>query len=71
MLCKLNNIGVIAGFLYALNTILGKIATGGDDPETMTFYMLLFSSITMGIIYYTNINCINEYHYSNKTKRSY
>ena len=42
-------LGAIAGFLYALNTILGKVATGGDDPETMTFYMLLFSAITMGI----------------------
>ena len=42
-------LGAIAGFLYALNTIIGKVATGGDDPETMTFYMLLFSAITMGI----------------------
>lgn len=42
-------LGAIAGFLYALNTILGKIATSGDDSETMTFYMLLFSAITMGI----------------------
>lgn len=42
-------LGILAGFLYALNTILGKVATSGDDPETMTFYMLLFSAITMGI----------------------
>lgn len=42
-------LGVISGFLYTLNTILGKVATGGDDPETMTFYMLLFSAIAMGI----------------------
>lgn len=42
-------LGVISGFLYALNTIIGKVATSGDDPETMTFYMLLFSAITMGI----------------------
>lgn len=42
-------LGVISGFLYALNTIIGKIATSGDDPETMTFYMLLFSAIIMGI----------------------
>ena len=42
-------LGVLSGFLYALNTILGKMATSGDDPETMTFYMLLFSAITMGI----------------------
>lgn len=42
-------LGAIAGFLYALNTILGKLATGGDDSETMTFYMILFSAITMGM----------------------
>ncbi len=42
-------LGVISGFLFSLNTILGKVATSGDDPETMTFYMLLFSAITMGI----------------------
>lgn len=40
-------LGALAGFLYALTTIIGKVATGGDDPETMTFYMLLFSAITM------------------------
>lgn len=43
-------LGVLAGFLYALNTIIGKVATSGDDPLTMTFYMLLFSALTMGII---------------------
>lgn len=42
-------LGALAGFLYALNTILGKIASSGDDPETMTFYMLLFSAISMSI----------------------
>lgn len=42
-------LGAIAGFLYALNTILGKVATSGDDSVTMTFYMILFSAITMGI----------------------
>ncbi|MDR7855747.1 DMT family transporter [Tissierella sp.] len=42
-------LGALAGFLYALTTIIGKVATSGDDPETMTFYMLLFSAITMGI----------------------
>ena len=42
-------LGAISGFLYALNTILGKLATSGDDPETMTFYMLSFSAITMAI----------------------
>ncbi|NLJ89680.1 MAG: EamA family transporter [Clostridiales bacterium] len=42
-------LGIISGFLYALNTILGKLATSGDDPETMTFYMLLFSATTMAL----------------------
>lgn len=42
-------LGVLSGFLYALTTIIGKVATGADDPETMTFYMLLFSAITMGV----------------------
>lgn len=37
-------LGVISGFLYGLSTIIGKLATGGDDPVTMTFYMLVFSS---------------------------
>jgi len=32
-------LGVLSGFLYALTTIIGKVATGGDDPETMTLYM--------------------------------
>ncbi|WP_303864496.1 DMT family transporter [Alkalibaculum bacchi] len=42
-------LGVISGFLYALNTIIGKVATDGDDPETMTFYMLLFSVMATSI----------------------
>lgn len=42
-------LGVVAGFLYALNTVLGKVAASGDDPLTMTFYMILFSMLTMGI----------------------
>ena len=42
-------LGALAGFLYALNTVLGKVAASGDDPLTMTFYMILFSMITMGI----------------------
>lgn len=42
-------LGILAGFLYALNTILGKVAASGDDPLTMTFYMLVFSMLTMAI----------------------
>lgn len=39
-------LGLVAGFLYGLSTILGKIGTSGDDPATMAFYMLVFSAIT-------------------------
>jgi DME family drug/metabolite transporter len=42
-------LGLIAGFLYALSTILGKVGTSEDDPLTMACYMLFFSSITTAI----------------------
>ena len=42
-------LGLIAGFLYGLSTILGKVGTSGDDSVTMAFYMFLFSSITTAI----------------------
>lgn len=42
-------LGVLVGFLYALNTIIGKVATSGDDPLTMAFYMIFFSMLTMAI----------------------
>lgn len=42
-------LGVLVGFLYALNTVLGKVATSGDDPLTMAFYMILFSMLTMSV----------------------
>lgn len=42
-------LGVLSGFLYALNTIIAKLATSEDDPETMTFYMLLFSATIMAV----------------------
>ncbi|NLP35190.1 MAG: EamA family transporter [Clostridiales bacterium] len=42
-------LGLVAGFLYALSTILGKIGTSGDDSMTMACYMLLFSTITTAI----------------------
>ncbi|MDR7869303.1 MAG: DMT family transporter [Tissierellaceae bacterium] len=38
-------LGLVAGFLYGLSTILGKVATSGDDSATMAFYMMVFSSI--------------------------
>lgn len=31
-------LGLVAGFLYALSTILGKAGTSGDDPLTMACY---------------------------------
>lgn len=40
-------LGITSAFLYALYTILGKVSMSNDDPLTMTFYMLLFSAITM------------------------
>ena len=42
-------LGIVAGFLYGLSTILGKIGTSGDDSVTMAFYMMVFSSITTAI----------------------
>lgn len=43
-------LGLTAGFLYALNTIMAKLATSGDHPVTTTFYMLVFSTITQGLV---------------------
>lgn len=40
-------LGILAAFLYACSTVLGKIATSGDDPITMSFYMLFFSALTL------------------------
>jgi len=42
-------LGLVAGFLYGLSTILGKIGTSGDDSAAMAFYMLVFSTITTAI----------------------
>ena len=42
-------LGLLAGFLYGLSTILGKLGTSGDDSVSMAFYMMLFSSITTAI----------------------
>jgi len=42
-------LGLVAGLLYALSTILGKVGTSGDDSVTMACYMLLFSTITTAI----------------------
>ena len=42
-------LGVLAGFLYGLSTIIGKVGSSGDNPATMVFYMMVFSSITTAI----------------------
>ncbi len=42
-------LGLVAGFLFGLSTILGKIGISGDDPVTMAFYMLLFSSLATSV----------------------
>lgn len=41
--------GFLSAFLHAANTIMGKLAGDSEDPLTMTFYMLVFSTITQGI----------------------
>lgn len=50
-------LGLIAGFLYGLSTILGKIGTSGDDSVTMAFYMLLFSSLATAFFCKTMEQC--------------
>jgi DME family drug/metabolite transporter len=40
-------LGLVAGFLYGLSTILGKIGTSGDDSAAMAFYIQYY--------YYCNI----------------
>lgn len=42
-------LGLVAGYLYGLSTILGKIGTSEDDSVTMAFYMMVFSSITTAV----------------------
>lgn len=42
-------LGLAAGFLYGLSTILGKIGISEDDSATMAFYMLVFSSIAIAV----------------------
>lgn len=41
-------LGVTAAFLHASNTIMAKLAGDTDDSLTMTFYMLLFSTLLQG-----------------------
>lgn len=44
-------LGILAAFLNASNTIVGKISSLDDvDPIVMTFYILIFSSITLGLV---------------------
>lgn len=38
-------LGLLVAFLYALNTIIGKVITGKDNPMTLTFYTILFATI--------------------------
>ncbi len=42
--------GITAGFLYALMTILGKTSTGNYDSLTILFYSFLFGSLFLGIV---------------------
>ena len=41
--------GVLAGFLYSLVTIIGKIASGDTHPYTLVFYSFLFGCLALGI----------------------
>lgn len=43
-------LGILAAFLNACSTIIAKIAATEDDPITMTFYMILVSSIVLTIV---------------------
>lgn len=43
-------VGFLAAFLHASNTIMAKISGGSEDPLTMAFYMLVFSTILQGLI---------------------
>lgn len=42
--------GLLSALLHALNTIMAKISGGSEDPITMTFYMLVFSTIFQGFV---------------------
>ena len=41
--------GILAGFLYSLVTIIGKIASGDTHPFTLIFYSFLFGWLALGI----------------------
>lgn len=40
-------LGITAAFLYATSSIVGRFATDGVNPITATFYMLVFSTLTL------------------------
>jgi len=42
--------GVVAGFLYSLVTIIGKIAAGNIHPFTVVFYSFFFGWLMLGIL---------------------
>lgn len=42
--------GLTAAWLHALNTVLAKVATSGDDPLTTTFYMLAVSAAVLALV---------------------
>ncbi len=48
-------LGFVAGFLYALSTILGKLGTSGDDSVTMACYMLFLLNEQINLIGYFGI----------------
>lgn len=40
-------LGIMAAFLYATSSIVGRFATDGVNPITATFYMFVFSTLTL------------------------
>lgn len=43
-------LGVLAAFMYALNTVIGSMAGDTDNPLTTSFYMMLTSSMILFIV---------------------
>lgn len=38
-------LGLISGFIFALNTVVGKFSTDEDDSNTINFYSIIFGTI--------------------------
>ena len=61
--------GVLAGFLYSLVTIVGRIATGDSDPMAVAFYGFLFGALALAVLTrpwteIPDVSCISFWLYS-------